>query len=162
MRPFIVSKLDHTKIDFERIGRLRAKMMRHDASLCSERALFYTQSFKQTEHQPMILRKAQAFALTLSKMTQYIEEDSLIFGNQASRNFAAPIFPEYSIDWIVNEIDSFPLRNGDAFAVDPKRIFFQSPEIGKARHIRIKSWPILAKTSCWLRNKALFIWAVSR
>jgi len=120
MRPFIVSKLDHTKIDFERIGRLRAKMMRHDASLCSERALFYTQSFKQTEHQPMILRKAQAFALTLSKMTQYIEEDSLIFGNQASRNFAAPIFPEYSIDWIVNEIDSFPLRKGDAFAVDPK------------------------------------------
>jgi pyruvate formate-lyase/glycerol dehydratase family glycyl radical enzyme len=120
MRPFIVSDLDRTSIDFERIDRLRVTMMRHDASLCSERALFYTQSFKHTETQPMILRKAQAFALTLSKMSLYVEEDSLIFGNQASRNFAAPIFPEYSIDWIVSEIDSFSQRKGDAFAVDPQ------------------------------------------
>lgn len=120
MRPFLTTNFDSAKIDFIRIDRLRAKMMQHQASLCSERALCYTQAFKQTENQPMILRKAQAFAETLRHMTIYLEEDSLIFGNQASHNFAAPIFPEYSIDWIAHEIDSFPLRSGDAFFVDPK------------------------------------------
>jgi len=120
MRPFLSPDFNSVAIDFERISRLRAKMMRHQASLCSERAFFYTESFKQTENQSMILRKAKAFALTLSRMSLYIEDESLIFGNQASRNFAAPIFPEYSIDWIVSEIDSFPIRSGDAFLVDPQ------------------------------------------
>lgn len=119
MRPFLTQRYSADTIDWDRIGRLRAKMMRHDASLCSERALFYTSSFQHTEGEPMILRKAQAFAHTLRDMTVYLEEDSLFFGNQASRNFAAPIYPEYSIQWIVDEIDTFALRKGDAFQVDP-------------------------------------------
>ena len=120
MRPQLTQNVDLTTIDLNRIDRLRRKMLRHDASLCSERALFYTQSFQETEGQAMILRKAQAFSHTLRHMSIYVEEDSLIFGNQASRNFAAPVFPEYSIDWIEKEIDSFALRQGDAFSVDPK------------------------------------------
>ena len=75
------------------------------ASICSERAIFYTESFKQTEGLPYILRKAKAFAHTLQNMSIYIEKDSLLFGNQASVNFAAPVFPEYSIDWIIEELD---------------------------------------------------------
>ena len=66
----------------------------------------------------MILRKAKAFKKTLENMTIYIEPDSLIVGNQASRNFAAPVFPEYSIDWIIEEMDEFALRSGDSFDVD--------------------------------------------
>lgn len=120
MRPQLTQNVDLTAIDLNRIDRLRRKMLCHDASLCSERALFYTQSFQETEGQAMILRKAQAFSHTLRHMSIYIEEDSLIFGNQASRNFAAPVFPEYSIDWIEKEIDTFALRQGDAFTVDPK------------------------------------------
>jgi pyruvate formate-lyase/glycerol dehydratase family glycyl radical enzyme len=103
-----------------RIDRLRMNMLHAKASLCSQRALLYTESFKQTNNEPYILRKAKAFAHTLDHMTLFIEEDSLIFGNMASRNFAAPIFPEYSIDWLVDEIDTFSLRKGDVFQVDPK------------------------------------------
>ena len=69
MRQFLTTDFDSAKIDFNRINRLRTKMMRHQASLCSERALFYTQLFKQTENQPMILRKEQAFAETLQNIT---------------------------------------------------------------------------------------------
>jgi pyruvate formate-lyase/glycerol dehydratase family glycyl radical enzyme len=103
-----------------RIDRLRMNMLHAKASLCSQRALLYTESFKQTENEPYILRKAKAFAHTLDHMTLFIEEDSLIFGNMASRNFAAPIFPEYSVDWLVDEIDTFSLRKGDVFQADPK------------------------------------------
>lgn len=103
-----------------RIDRLRKIMLDTKASLCSQRALLYTESFGQTENEPYILRKAKAFAHTLDHMSIFIEADSLIFGNMASQNFAAPIFPEYSMDWLVDEIDTFSLRKGDVFQVDEK------------------------------------------
>jgi pyruvate formate-lyase/glycerol dehydratase family glycyl radical enzyme len=103
-----------------RIDRLRKSMLDTKASLCSQRALLYTESFRQTEDEPYILRKAKAFAHTLDHMSIFIEADSLIFGNMASKNFAAPVFPEYSMDWLVDEIDTFSLRKGDVFQVDEK------------------------------------------
>jgi pyruvate formate-lyase/glycerol dehydratase family glycyl radical enzyme len=103
-----------------RIDRLRKIMLDTKASLCSQRALLYTESFKQTENEPYILRKAKAFAHTLDHMSIFIEADSLIFGNMASKNFAAPVFPEYSMDWLVDEIDTFSLRKGDVFEIDEK------------------------------------------
>ncbi len=104
--------------DFERIERLQDKMYHRKATLCAERAEIYTEVFRKTEGEAMVLRKAKAFKETLSRMSIYIEPDSLIVGNQACRNFAAPIFPEYSIDWIVEEMDEFEKRSGDSFFVD--------------------------------------------
>lgn len=102
----------------ERTKRLREKMEKRKATICSQRAVMYTRSFQQTEGEPYILRKAKAFAYTLEHMTIYIEPDSLIFGNQASHNFAAPIFPEYSIQWVIDELDTFEKRSGDIFYID--------------------------------------------
>ncbi len=113
-------------LDMERIHRLQQRMAKREASICSERALLYTESFRQTEGEPYILRKAKAFAHTLAHMTIYIEPDSLIFGNQASRNFAAPVFPEFSIDWVIDELDgangatAFDQRTGDVFQCSQK------------------------------------------
>ncbi len=104
----------------ERTKRLREKMEKRKATICAQRAVLYTQSFQQTEGEPYILRKAKAFAYTLEHMTIYIEPDSLIFGNQASHNFAAPIFPEYSIQWVIDELDTFEKRSGDIFYIDEK------------------------------------------
>lgn len=104
-------------IDMERIERFHNYMQERRASICSERAVFYTESFRETEGEDYTIRKAKAFAHTLRHMTIYIEEDSLIFGNQASRNFAAPIFPEFSIDWVVKELDEFDKRSGDVFYI---------------------------------------------
>lgn len=118
MNDFLLIQANDPKVDWQRVSRLQKKMEKRQASICSQRALFYTQSFQTTEGQPMILRKAKAFAHTLANMDIYIEEDSLIFGNQASRNFAAPIFPEYSIQWVLDELDVFDKREGDVFQID--------------------------------------------
>lgn len=40
-------------------------------------------------------------------MPIYIEEDTLIVGNQASSNRDAPIFPEYTMEFVMNELDLF-------------------------------------------------------
>ena len=120
MQRNLLTDTNLTDVTRLRIDRLRMNTLNAKASLCSQRALLYTESFKQTENEPYILRKAKAFAHTLDYMSIFIEADSLIFGNMASKNFAAPVFPEYSMDWLVDEIDTFSLRKGDVFQVDEK------------------------------------------
>lgn len=41
----------------------------------------------------------------LENMSIYIEEESMIAGNQASSNKDAPIFPEYTLEFVLNELD---------------------------------------------------------
>lgn len=48
----------------------------------------------------------------LEKMPIYIEEDTLIVGNQASSNRDAPIFPEYTMEFVMNELDLFEKEMG--------------------------------------------------
>ena len=103
--------------DFERIRRFRGRMNARLPSICPERAEIITQSYKKTVGEPIVLRRAKAFAEILAGMTVYIEPDSLIAGNQAGRNFAAPVFPEYSFDWVIEELDSFERRPGDYFTI---------------------------------------------
>ena len=114
---WLIEPLQEQRFDRARIKRLRNKMEKRKASICSERAKLYTQVFQNNEGEPYILRKAQAFAYTLTHMSIYAEEDSLIFGNMASCNFAAPIYPEYSIQWVLDELDSFAQRDGDVFTI---------------------------------------------
>jgi formate C-acetyltransferase len=57
-------------------------------------------------------------------MTVAIEDDELVVGRQASRPRAAPIFPEYSWDWVLDELDTFECRDADRFVVpeESKRV----------------------------------------
>lgn len=103
--------------DFDRIAKVQSKMYHRKATICPQRAEIMTDSFKQSEGDSMVIRRAKAFADILKKMTIYIEEDMLIAGNQASTNFAAPIFPEYSFNWVIEELDSFEKRSGDMFFI---------------------------------------------
>lgn len=40
-------------------------------------------------------------------MSIYIEDKSLLAGNQATKNRNAPIFPEYTMEFVMNELDQF-------------------------------------------------------
>lgn len=104
--------------DFQRIDRLQNRMNNRVPTICPERAEIITRSFQETEEQPIVIRRAKALKAILEEMTIYIEEDSLIFGNQARKNFAAPVFPEYSFDWVIEEMEDFPKRSGDYFCID--------------------------------------------
>lgn len=110
-------KPQNNDCDFARIEAARDKMYHRVATICPERAEIITESYKETEGQPIVIRRAKALADILKKMTIYIEPNMLIAGNQASVNFAAPIFPEYSFDWVIEELDEFDKRSGDSFQI---------------------------------------------
>jgi pyruvate formate-lyase/glycerol dehydratase family glycyl radical enzyme len=101
----------------EKIDRMRNSLLDCAPEICAERAVFITEIYQKHEGLPFIMRKALALQKILSEMTIYIEDDQLIVGNQASKPRGAPIFPEYSIDWALDEMDSFPRRTGDVFHI---------------------------------------------
>lgn len=103
-----------------RIKKVRDDLLSTTPSICPERALLITESYKETESSPMILRRAMALDKILTEMSIFIEDEQLIVGNQASIVRAAPIFPEYSIDWIIKELDTFDKRPGDVFKISEK------------------------------------------
>jgi len=102
---------------YPRVQSVRQELIDAVPEICAERALLITESYRETEGQPNVLRKARALEKILSEMSIFIEDGQLIVGNQASKLRAAPIFPEYSIDWVIDELDTFEKRSGDVFAI---------------------------------------------
>ena len=68
-----------------RMGRLLKQAMEAKPSICIERARIWTESHKQTEGEPGIIRRAKALARVLDEMSIYISDDELIVGNHSSR-----------------------------------------------------------------------------
>lgn len=102
------------------VAGLRTNLLYTMPSVCVERARLVTEAYKMHESDPIVLRRAHALAHVLRNMTIYIQAGEIIVGNQASTPRAAPIFPEYSIDWISSEIDEFSQRPADQFVVSPE------------------------------------------
>nr|MBC7245576.1 glycyl radical protein [Chloroflexota bacterium] len=104
----------------ERIQRMREALLATMPEVCVERARYITEACRAHEADPPVLRRTKALAHVLDNMSIYIGEGELIVGNQASKPRAAPIFPEYSVDWIETEIDEFATRAADLFLVHPE------------------------------------------
>ena len=83
----------------------------------AERALLITQSFKETEAMPMIIRRAKALEKILNEMTIVIRDEELIVGNLTTKPRGTQIFPEYSNKWLISEFDTVAKRKGDVFLI---------------------------------------------
>ena len=101
----------------ERIDALRMAAANSKAGVCGERGVIITESFRKTEGEPQAIRRAIAFKDVLEKMTIRIDDNELIVGNHASKERYAPLFPEFSIDFLTDEIDTFEKRPYDKFEV---------------------------------------------
>ena len=100
-----------------RIAKLKDMVLAALPTVCTERGRIYTEVYSKYEGSPVILKRAYALEKTLKEMTIFINEGELIVGNQSSKLRAAPIFPEYVTSWIINELDEFDKRPGDAFFI---------------------------------------------
>lgn len=100
-----------------RMKAYRESILSAQPTVCVERARITTEAYRDALHQPMVIRRAEMLRRVLEGMTIYIEPQTLLAGNQASSNRAAPIFPEYAMDWVVAELDEFEKRDGDRFVI---------------------------------------------
>ena len=79
-----------------RMNEFREKLLDKKPYICAQRALLATEAYKENQNQPVVMKRALMLKNILEKMSIYIEEETLIVGNQASSNRDAPIFPEYT------------------------------------------------------------------
>ncbi len=100
-----------------RMAAWREELMNTLQTVCVERAKLTTESYRLHRHEPMVLQRAYMVENVLANMSIYIEPASRIAGNQASANRAAPIMPEYAMDWVIDELDEFDKRPGDRFYI---------------------------------------------
>ncbi|ASW43714.1 glycyl radical protein [Clostridium isatidis] len=101
----------------ERMNHFREELLEAKPFVCAERAILTTEAYKEHADKPVHLKRAYMLEKILNNMSIFIEDDTLIVGNQASSNRSAPIFPEYAMDWVINELDEFDKRDGDVFYI---------------------------------------------
>lgn len=100
-----------------RMHEFREELLNAKPMVCAQRAVLATESYKKHLADPMVLRRAYCLQNILEHMDIFIEPQTLIAGNQASSNRSAPIFPEYAMDWVIDELDEFEKRDGDKFYI---------------------------------------------
>jgi formate C-acetyltransferase len=83
----------------------------------ADRAVLLTQSYKETEGEPIITRRAKAFKLICEKLPITIRENELIVGSNAKAPRSCQVFPEYSFDWLEKEFDTLETRAADPFYI---------------------------------------------
>lgn len=108
----------------ERIQWLRKELTEQKPYVDGERCKIFTESMKTTDGLPIIIRRAKSFYEVLDKMTVWVKPGELIVGNMAKNAKSSPVFPEYSAQWILEELDGKPYRwedrPGDKFYILPE------------------------------------------
>ena len=100
-----------------RMNQFREKVLNELPYIDATRAVLCTEAYQQNLHQSAVMKRALMLKNILEKMPIYIEDETLIVGNQASSNCDAPVFPEYTLEFIMNELDLFEKRDGDVFYI---------------------------------------------
>ena len=101
----------------DRMAAFREEVLEEKPYIDAERAVLATQAYKENQNQPRVMVRALMLQKILENMSIYIEDKSLIAGNQATKNKNAPIFPEYTMEFVMNELDLFEKIDGDVFYI---------------------------------------------
>ncbi|HJX03912.1 MAG TPA: pyruvate formate lyase family protein, partial [Dehalococcoidia bacterium] len=97
-----------------RLNKLREAMLNRP-EICIERGHLMTESYKQTEDKPPLLRRAMALEKILGEMTIRIEEGELLVGAATGKRIAGPLLPEVQWQWYLDEMDTLSTRPTDSF-----------------------------------------------
>lgn len=101
----------------ERIQRLVDHLYEHMPVIESARARLLTESYKATENEPIITRRAKAFAHILRHIPIIIREDELIVGSSTLAPRGCQTYPEFSYQWLEDELDTVETRSADPFYI---------------------------------------------
>ena len=94
-----------------RIQKLRDELLSAKPVVDGQRCRIFTESMKKSDGLPIILRRAQSFYEVLDQMTVWVKPGELIVGNQSRFPKGSPVYPEYSTQWILDELDGKPEIN---------------------------------------------------
>ena len=100
-----------------RIQKLVDALYEHMPVIESARAKLITESYKETEGEPIITRRAKAFAHILHNIPIIIRDNELIVGSSTIAPRECQTFPEFSYEWLEAELDTVATRTADPFEI---------------------------------------------
>ena len=110
-----------------RIEQLKKQFFTHVPAVCLEGALSKTHVFKETEGEPMIVRRAKAFKRHCETKTITIQPGELIVGNAGRTARTIHICPELSNNWVYEELDTMATRPQDPYAItEEQKMLFRN------------------------------------
>lgn len=115
-----MENVEHFGTLTERMKEFREEVLDEKPYIDSQRAILATLAYKENLNQPRVMVRAKMLEKVLDNMSIYIEDKSLLAGNQATKNRNAPIFPEYTMEFVMNELNQFEKRDGDVFYITEK------------------------------------------
>ncbi len=115
-----MENVEHFGTLTERMKEFRGEVLDEKPYIDAQRAILATLAYKENLNQPRVMVRAKMLEKVLDNMSIYIEDKSLLAGNQATKNRNAPIFPEYTMEFVMKELDQFEKRDGDVFYITEK------------------------------------------
>ena len=96
---------------FPRVNHLRQTFLDGKYWIDIERLRLVTETYQKYENKlPRKVLCAKAFENILLNCTLYIYDEDLIVGEIAAPAKASPIYPEFSVNWIIEEILNSPFE----------------------------------------------------
>lgn len=95
---------------FVRVNKLRQTFLDRPYDIDIQRLRLVTEAYRNNETASRILQCAYAFENILQNIDLNIYDEELIVGEMAAPAKATPIYPEFSVDWIIDEIKNFPFE----------------------------------------------------
>jgi len=108
--------------------------------ICLERAHLLTESYKKTEGEPSVVRRAKGLKHILENMTIFIRDKELIVGNFASDPASLPIMPELATEWLEQRVTE---EWSDLLSEDGHKEFDQIMDYWRTRCIDTKVKDVL-------------------
>lgn len=116
----------------ERIASMIDDLLGAFPEIEADRAVLITESYRQTEGEPIITRRAKAFAHILENIPIVLRDKELIVGSTTKKLRGCQVFPEFSYEWLEAEFDTIATRTADPFYI--------SEETKKALHEAYTYW----------------------
>lgn len=104
------------------IEGLKRSMQAEPRFLSVEQARIITRVYRETEGEPVNIRRARSLQACFGEMEIRIDPGELIVGNRTAGIRAGVVFPEAGVSWIYKEIEDLPTREQDRFGVRPEDI----------------------------------------
>lgn len=104
----------------DRIPKLVENLYAKMPEIESARAILITESYRQTENEPMVIRRAKAFAHILENIPIVIRDLELIVGSTTIAPRGCQTYPEFSYEWLEAEFDTVEKRSADPFYISEK------------------------------------------
>ena len=100
---------------FPRVNHLRQTFLDRNYDIDVERLRLVTETYKKYEKSGLSRKLvcAYAFENVLLNTTLYIYDEDLIVGEIAAPAKASPIYPEFSVNWIIEEVLHSPFEERD-------------------------------------------------